>query len=158
MRNVFQKLLLKDLGEKSYLDYVHSYQKLIAEKRYDGRKLENKEIFEDIYRKLYGKDTKELKGRLDRIVDAMMDSMMISKHYFFNLLAYLFAILLLVSLDLVPIVVVTASGILSAMFFYKTIQFIVNKFCFIDAHIIIVYKSVLDVLMRSGISRGEGLG
>lgn len=147
MASVFKKLISKELGESCYNKYFFSFQKRMASKNYDMKSFDNEEIFNDIYNRLKDKDIKVLTKMLERLSDTMFLAVRISKTYVFALFFYLFACGFIIFQGLLPIITVGSILLLSASFIYKTYEFVVNKFCFIDAHIIIVYKAVLDMLI-----------
>lgn len=152
MASVFRKLISKEFGDSKYHKYFYIYQKRVIDKTYDYKNLNNEEIFNDIYEELKDIDILQLKKRMERLSDAMYIALRISKIYIFTLIFYLGASLFLLSLDLQLMITVGGLMLMSICFVYKTYEFIVNKFCYIDAHIVIVYKSVLDELLqiRSG--------
>ena len=140
LSSVFKKLITKELGASRYNKYFFCYQKLIIEKKYDSTKLSNKEIHDDMYKVT-------LQKMLERLLDCMHLALSISKQYMFVLFAYILTIVLILSQGFLWWITVCSIAALSIAFIYKTIEFIVNKYCFIDAHIILVYKSVLDELI-----------
>jgi len=144
---VFKKLITKELGASRYNKYFFCYQKLIIEKKYDSTKLSNKEIHDDMYNTLKDRDMVTLQKMLERLLDCMHLALSISKQYMFVLFAYILTIVLILSQGFLWWITVCSIAALSIAFIYKTIEFIVNKYCFIDAHIILVYKSVLDELI-----------
>lgn len=152
MASVFRKLISKELGEKQYHRYFNIYQKKIMERSYDHKILKNEEIYQEMYENLKDNDKVHLQKRMERLSEAMLTALRISRTYVFALVFYLMATLFLISLRLE--VLVTVGGLIgmSCCFIYKTYEFVVNKFCYIDAHIILVYKSVLDELLKK---RGE---
>ena len=77
----------------------------------------------------------------------MLLARQINRQYVFAFLFYLFCTLFLIGLELKAGVTVVSLILMSVCFLYKTFEFVVNKFCFIDASIAIVYKSVLDKLI-----------
>lgn len=147
MSSVFKKLITKELGASRYNKYFFCYQKLIIEKKYDSTKLSNQEIHDDMYNTLKDRDIVTLKKMLERLLDCMHLALSISKQYMFILFAYVLTIVLILSQGFLWWITVCSIAVLSIAFIYKTIEFIVNKYCFIDAHIILVYKSVLDELI-----------
>ncbi|HAU87555.1 MAG TPA: hypothetical protein DCW90_19320 [Lachnospiraceae bacterium] len=147
MSSVFKKLITKELGASRYNKYFFCYQKLIIEKKYDSTKLSNKEIHDDMYNTLKDRDMVTLQKMLERLLDCMHLALSISKQYMFVLFAYILTIVLILSQGFLWWITVCSIAALSIAFIYKTIEFIVNKYCFIDAHIILVYKSVLDELI-----------
>ena len=147
LSSVFKKLITKELGASRYNKYFFCYQKLIIEKKYDSTKLSNQEIHDDVYNTLKDRDIVTLQKMLERLLDCMHLALSISKQYMFILFAYVLTIVLILSQGFLWWITVCSIAVLSIAFIYKTIEFIVNKYCFIDAHIILVYKSVLDELI-----------
>lgn len=148
MVNVFRKLIRKEFGDKKYNQYVGSYHRKMLEKSFDYRNLQNEEIYNDIYNDLKDKDLESLKKMFDRLTEAMLMVVKISRTYFTILLVYLAGTFFLISRDLVPWVTIVSIILMSFCFLYKTYEYVANKFCYIDARIIIVYKSVLDQLLK----------
>lgn len=148
MVNVFKKLIRKEFGIAKYNEYVNSFHKKMIEKSFDFRNLQNEEIFNDLYLNLKDKDYESLKHMLERLTEAMLLVVRISKTYFTILLVYLIGTFFLISQDLVTWVTVISIIAMSICFLYKTYEYVANKFCYIDARIIIIYKSVLDQLMK----------
>ncbi|WP_143099157.1 hypothetical protein [Anaeromicropila populeti] len=147
MSSVFKKLITKELGANQYNKYFFCYQKLIIEKKYDSTKLSNKEIYDDIYSILKDRDVNSLENMLERLLDAMHLALRISRQFFFISFVYICAILFLISQGLLIWITLVGVVALTGAFLYKVCEFVVNKYCFIDAHIILVYKSVLDELI-----------
>ncbi|SET56613.1 hypothetical protein [[Clostridium] polysaccharolyticum] len=150
LSSVFKKLITKELGASRYNKYFFCYQKLIIEKKYDSTKLSNKEIHDDIYNILKDRDIATLQKMLERLLDCMHLALSISKQYLFVLIAYILTIIIILSQGFLWWISLGSIAVLTISFLYKTFEFVVNKYCFIDAHIILVYKSVLDelILMR----------
>ncbi len=147
MVSVFRKLICKELGENSYEQYFACYQKLITNKTYNHRVLNNVEIYEDIYNRLKDKDIETLMKMTNRLSESLHLVLRISKTFKVATIVYVLSLLLLLYLGL-PFVVSTISiGLVTIAFLYKVYEYIVNKYCFIDAHIVIIYKSVLDHLI-----------
>ncbi len=155
MSSIFRKLISKELGEYSYHKYFRCYQKLIEEKKYDNRELQNEEIYNDIYEKLKENEVADLQERLERLLGAMCESLGINKSYSFAVVFYFLSVAFIIIQGLLPIVTIAAIAAMSVCFLYKTYEFVVNKFCYIDAHIVIVYKAVLDQLLRQKASFGH---
>lgn len=148
MSSVFRKFISKELGEYSYHKYFRCYQRLIEEKRYNNKEMKNEEIYNDIYEKLKENEVEDLQRRLERLLGAMCEALGINKSYSFAVIFFLISTIFIIAQGLQPIVTVIAILAMSACFLYKTYEFVVNKYCYIDAHIIIVYKAVLDQLLR----------
>ena len=148
MVNVFRKLIRKEFGDKKYDQYVGSYHKKMLEKNFDYRSLRNEEIYNDIYNNLKDKDLESLKKMFDRLTESMLMVVKISRTYFTTLIVFLAGAFFLITRDLVPWVTMVSLILMGGCFLYKTYEYVANKFCYIDARIIIVYKTVLDQLLK----------
>lgn len=151
MTSVFRKLISKEFGVSKYNKYFFIYQKKVSDKSYDFKNLNNEEIFNDIYEELQDKDKDILNKKLEKLTEAMFLALRINKNYIFTFLFYLAATLFIISQELMPVITISSLALMSGCFIYKTYEFVVNKFCYIDAHIVIVYKAVLDkLIVRKG--------
>ena len=144
MTSVFKKLISRELGEMNYNRYFFCYQKGIANKTCNSR-----EIYNDIYEKLKDKDIRAIKRMHDRLNDSMLLALRISKTYLFSSLFYLGTVLFLFGVGIRPVLIVIGVVLMTLCFLFKTLEFFVNKYCFIDAQIVLVYKAVLDELMTT---------
>lgn len=142
MMSVFKKLIRKELGEVNYNKYFTYIQKNLKNKS-----LESKEVYEDIYTRLKDKDIESIARMHDRLNDAMLLAFRISKNYMFALIFFIVASVFILLKGLVPLVAITALGTMSVLFLVKTYEFVINKYCFIDAQIVLVYKSVLEKII-----------
>lgn len=148
MTSVFHKLIRRELGELKYYKYFNIYQKKLMDKSYNQNNVTSEEIYREIYNELKDNDKEHLNKRMERLVDAMKTALRISKTYIFALIFYLMAALFLISLELQILITIAGLIGMSICFIYKTYEFVVNKFCYIDAHIVLVYKAVLDELIN----------
>lgn len=142
MASIFKKLISKELGENSYNKYFFVCQKSLQNKKFDS-----KEIYNDIYEHLKNKDRITIKKMQVRLNDAMFLAVRTCKTYFFSFLFYIGAIFYLLTKDISPLLTFLSILLMSICFLVKTYQFIVNKYCFIDAQIVLVYKSVLEKIL-----------
>lgn len=147
MANVFKKLLSKEFGRGRYENFYICYQKLLVENKLDNSNLENQEIFKDIYQELKNDDTIDLENKLERLLETMILAFRINKHYIFAIAAYIFGFAFLVFQNLQFDITIGALTAISVCFLYKTYEFIINRYCYIDAYIMIVYKAVLDKIL-----------
>lgn len=142
MASVFKKLISKELGNNNYNKYF-----FICQRSLQNRTLENKEIYNDIFEYLKGKDQVSIKNMQNRLNDALLLAIRISKTYFFSFLFFIGASFILITKDISLMVTVLSMVLMSICFIVKTYEYIINKFCFIDAHIVLVYKTALDRVM-----------
>lgn len=139
MSNVFKKLISKELGEINYHHYFSFVKKNIETKKSDSQV-----IYNDMYEKLKMRDIKSITKMHNRLNDTMMLAFRISKTYFFAFLFYLVASIYLIARAIPPELTIIALVLINLCFIYKTYEFVANKFCYIDAQIVLVYKTVLD--------------
>ena len=144
MSNVFKKLISKELGEINYNRYF-----CFIKRNHESRMSDSQVIYNDIYEKLKSRDIKSITKMHNRLNNTMLLAFRISKNYFFTFMFYLIAALYIIIRDIRPEITIIALTLMSICFFYKTYEFVVNKFCYIDAQIILVYKAVLDKIILS---------
>lgn len=145
MSNVFKKLISKELGEINY----HRYFSFVK-RNTDSRLCDSRIIFNDMYEKLKYRDFKAIAKMHNRLNETMLLAFRISRNFIFALLFYLGAMVYLISKDISPVLTALALVLMNVCFIYKAYEFISNKFCYIDAQIILVYKAVLDRIILSG--------
>lgn len=139
MANVFKKLIRKELGEVNY----HRYSSYIK-KNIDNKMGDSQIIFNDMYEKLKYRDIKSISKMHRRLNDTMLLAFRISKNFIFAFLFYLLASIYLILRNMSPELTAISLILVNICFIYKIYEFISNKFCYIDAQIILVYKAVLD--------------
>ncbi|MDF2486961.1 MAG: putative rane protein [Herbinix sp.] len=139
MSNVFKKLISKELGVSNYHRYFSSLKKNL-----DTKKSNSQTVYNDMYEKLKYRDLKAITKMHNRLNDTMVLAFKISKNFFFAFMFYLSACIFIIAKVHLPILSIGALVLINICFIYKAYEFIVNKFCYIDAQIILVYKAVLD--------------
>lgn len=148
MVNVFQNLLKKELGKKKYEDYFSQYRHMEQLCRSHGEKINSTKICNDMYETLRKTEWNILKEKQKRLRDNMMLVFQISRNYVFVFIAYLLGAVVIMGYGEVPSVNIICMSVLSCSFLYKTYEFIVNKYAYLDAYIIIAYKSTLEKVLR----------
>jgi hypothetical protein len=142
MSNVFKKLISKEMGEVNYNRYFSFVKKNMETKVSDSQT-----IFNDMYEKLKYRDVKSIAKMHNRLNDTMLLAFRISKNFFMAFLFYLAASIFLIVKGLQPELTIVALILMNVCFIYKTYEFVANKFCYIDAQIVLVYKAVLDRIL-----------
>lgn len=138
MFNILKKTLRKEFGQSKYEQYAHSIKQNIREAKSD-----NSEIFNDIYELLQGRDEKKLEEMQERLNTSLLDAFYVGKNYIGAFMAYLIAFVVIASF-VAQMYAIPLMFIISGMFLVKTYEFLVNKFCYVDAHMVLIYKAVLD--------------
>ena len=141
MFNVLKKTLRKEFGYKKYEQYANSIRKGVRES-----KAYSTDIFDDKYNTMQEKNEEDLKKIQERLNASLLDAFHISKNYMGAFIAYLIAFGIIGSYA-IEMVAVPGMLVISALFLIKTYEFVVNKFCYIDAHMILIYKSVLERIL-----------
>ncbi len=144
MSNVFKRLISRELGEVNYHRYFSFVKRNI-----DTKKCDSQVIFNDMYEKLKYRDLKAITKMHSRLNDTMLLAFRISKNYFFSFLFYLLASIYLIAKGIRPEFALGGLVLMNVCFVYKTFEFVSNKFCYIDAQIVLVYKAVLDRIILS---------
>lgn len=144
MSNVFRKLISKELGEINY----HRYFSFVK-KNTDARKQDSQIIYNDMYEKLKYRDIKAITKMHNRLNDTMLLAFRISKNFLFSFLVYLGASIFVIARAVRPEFTIIALILMNICFIYKAYEFIANKFCYIDAQIVLVYKAVLDRIIMN---------
>jgi len=142
MASVFKKLISRELGENNYNKYFFVCQKSLQNKVFDS-----KEIYNDIYEYLKNRDRKSIKKMQERLNDSMIIAIRISRTYFFSFLFFIGAAFFLMTKDISTLITAMSLLLMIICFIAKTYEFLVNKYCFIDAQIVLVYKTVLDSII-----------
>jgi hypothetical protein len=142
MSNVFKKLISRELGEVNYHRYF-----TFVKKGMEMKKADSQLIYNDMYEKLKYRDLKSISKMHSRLNDTMLLAFRISKNFFFAFLFYLAASVFLIAKSLQPEITIVALILMNVCFVYKAYEFLSNKFCYIDAQIVLVYKAVLDKII-----------
>ncbi len=143
MLSILGKLLCRELGVQKYDMYFSYYCKYINGGEDDIKDHHNEMIFNDIYGQLENKDIYTLHEMLERLLDAVSLSVKISRQYMW---VWLGTVLTIIFLIIFPVTLTwTVCGIVLVImsFGYKSMVYIVNRYCFIDANIILMYKMAL---------------
>lgn len=151
MSNVFRKLISKELGEVNYRRYSCYIKRGMENKKGDSQV-----VFNDMYEKLIVRDIKSIAKMHERLNDTMILAFRISKNYFFAFLFYFASSVFLIAKEIQPELTIIALVLMSMCFVYKTYEFLANKFCYIDARIVLVYKTVLDHIILNENRRSQG--
>jgi hypothetical protein len=153
MINVFKEFLNKEFGKTNYNRYFNDVKKSLEKKSYYARKKGSEELYRELFFTLKDEDDETIRKRLENLIDAMYAAVRINRHYWLVLLFYLASCLVLIAKQLDGRITLASLFAISACFLYKTWEFVVNKYCYVDANIILVYKSVLDQIIETRKSR-----
>ena len=110
----------------------------------EAKMSDSQAIYNDMYEKLKYRDMKVINKMHNRLNETMVLAFKISKNFFFAFIFYLCACIFIIAKVHEPALSIGALLLINICFVYKAYEFIANKFCYIDAQIILVYKAVLD--------------
>lgn len=144
MLSILGKLLCNELGETNYDIYFKHYS-LYVNNISDDNIIDrrNEQIFYDIYCQLKEKDIYVLQEMLERLLEAIELTVRISRQYVWVWLATVAVVLFFVLCPVSGLVTLLGISVVLTGFIYKSIVFIVNRYCFIDANIVLLYKTAL---------------
>ncbi len=142
--NVFKKCLRKEFGKKGYEKYVKLFSEEIGDKKNIRLNIEDKKIYKDMYEILSKDSETVIKEKLENLSVTLYNALQIIRKFSGILFVYALGNIVLLMLDLDYYVTCASIAILGAAFLYKLLEFLENKFCFIDAYLIMIYKAVLE--------------
>lgn len=142
--NVFKKCLRKEFGKKGYEKYVKLFSEEIGDKKNVRLNIEDKKIYKDMYEILSKDSETVIKEKLENLSVTLYNALQIIRKFSGILFVYALANIVLLMLELDYYVTCASITILGAAFLYKLLEFLENKFCFIDAYLIMIYKAVLE--------------
>ncbi len=149
MGNVLKKLVRKEFGEENYARYCRYIFYETGKPR-----AQNPMIYEDMYHFLEGKDPQALLSMKERLDRVLLQAFVICKGYSAKVAASLGAMFLLYLLELPPLVFMIFFGIVLIGITVKTFEYVGNKYCYVDARIVLIYKNVLEKLCLGGKTGG----
>lgn len=149
--NVFRKCLRKEFGKNRYGLYVFlCREELKKQEPQQEFHLDSKAVYLDMYDHVMKMEKEEIVQKKENLMMTLVKAFQIGRQFWFVFLFYLFASLFLIALGLDHMVTSISLVLMGICFLYKTYEFVCNKFCFVDAYLVMVYKTVLErVLSRN---------
>ena len=137
MRSVWGKLIQNEFGKERYYQYTQKIDKK-----------ESMDIFCDIYEKLCRRSKEDLNHSLRKLLTSVQMSLSISKNFLRITLAEIVAVMVLLLAGLQPLVLYPAILVLAAMYIFKLMEYMKNRFCEVDIKIVLIYKIALFHLLE----------
>lgn len=134
MLSIFGKLLCRELGKERYDIYFENYS---------CGSNKNDIIFGDIYKFLMKEDIESLHCMLERLLAATNLTLRVCRQYIFVWLGTVVTIICMFILALPGILRTAGIVLVLAAFGYKSIVYMINRFCYVDANITLIYKTAL---------------
>lgn len=149
--NVFRKCLKKEFGKKKYGLYVFLCQEeLKGQELQQEPQIDSKVVYQDMYEYVMRMGKDEIAKREEELMRTLVKAFQISQQFWFVFFFYLMANLVLLLMNLNPLVTNVSLALMGMCFLYKVYEFVCNKFCFVDAYLVMVYKSVLEKVSSLG--------
>lgn len=145
MNNIFRKHLNTRFGKTKYNIYFTEGREFLLSKEED---ISKSQVFKDMYKKLQFENVDYLLSEMDYLLETVLTVCNIGKHYIFALIYYIFMSGLLIYLQLNMQVTVVGLILMGICFMMKTYEYVSNKFCYIDIHLIMTYRAVLNQLIN----------
>jgi hypothetical protein len=143
--NVFRKCLKKEFGNSDYGRYVlMCHEELQQSGVLEEEDVNDKAVYKDMYERVKKMKPDEIKQKKEMLAIALAQKLQIARQFAFVFLFYLVASIVVIALNLNPTVSHISLILMGICFLYKTYEFVCNKFCFIDAYLIMVYHSALE--------------
>lgn len=149
MFNVLKKMLRQELGRQKYSEYAACIKNNLKESKRDTT-----EVFNDIYLTLKEKEAEELAQAQRNLNSSMLVVFKIGKNYLGAFLIYLVAFAILAEYA-IQMVAVPAMLLLSLLFLIKTCEFVVNKFCYVDARMVLIFRAALEQVLGEQRRKGK---
>lgn len=143
--NVFRKCLKKEFGKSRYGLYVLLCQEeLKKQEPQEELHLDSKAVYQDMYEHVMKLKKEEIDQKRENLMLTLVKAFQIGRQFWFVFFFYLMASLALIVMGLHPMVTNISLVLMGICFLYKTYEFVCNKFCFVDAYLVMVYKTVLE--------------
>ncbi len=144
--NIFCKCLRREFGRQQYRKYLEMCREELqgADILQEQYRIEEKHVFQIMYRQLEGIQPQDLHPKMERLVETLLKAFQIGRQFALAALIYALACILIIALQLDPTVTCVSLALLGICFLYKVYEYISNKVCFMDVYLFMVYKSVLE--------------
>lgn len=146
--NIFRKCLKKQFGKSKYVMYVKMCEEEVEKSTISKTKLEDKKIFVDMYEQLKQENEEYIKEKIEILTETLKHSLRVGMGFSGIFVFYILADIFLIALQLDHIITCAALLLMGICFIYKLLEFLANKYCFVDAYLIMIYKSVLEKLYK----------
>ena len=149
MVNVLKKMLKRELGNQKYREYALFIKNNIRESKRD-----NSQIYNEIYATLQERELEELDEMQEHMNRSLLEAFQIGRNYFGTFVVYLIAFALLGAYTIQMVAVPTILFI-RVLFLLKTYEFLVNKFCYVDARMVLILRAALERTLSEQKRKGK---
>lgn len=146
--NVFRKRLRAEFGKKVYRHFVSLCREEIDQKkRRDPEaqmKANEKVVYSEMCQQIQSLTKEEIEKKKERLAGTLMDAFRIARQFSFVFIFYVLASVILVAMGLDARVTNVSLALMGICFLYKVYEFVCNRFCFVDAYLMMLYKTALE--------------
>lgn len=149
--NVFRKCLRKEFGDRYGLYVLLCQEELSKQEARQEIHLDSRAVYQDMYEHVRKLKKEEIVQRKENLMLTLVQAFQIGRQFWFVFFFYLMASLAIILMGLNSTVTSVSLVLMGICFLYKTYEFVCNKFCFVDAYLVMVYKTVLERASSQGV-------
>ena len=143
--NVFRKRLRAEFGQKSYRHFVTMCREEMKENNpLDEIETDVKEVYREMCERIREWTPEEIAKKKERLAGTLLEAFRIARQFSFVFLFYIVANVVLIAMGLQPAVTNVSLALIGLCFLYKVYEFVCNRFCFVDAYLMMLYKTALE--------------
>ncbi len=101
-------------------------------------------VYSEMCEQLQSLTKEEIEKKKERLAGTLMDAFRIARQFSFVFVFYVIASLILAVMGLDARVTNVSLVLMGICFLYKVYEFICNRFCFVDAYLMMLYKTALE--------------
>lgn len=155
--NVFEKYLKQQVGEEKYEKYMEDCKRNLTQNDMKEFNKRSEPIYEDMYEHIKEDSEETIVRRIEGMIYAIQASKRITRNFALVFLTYLLANIVLLGLELDYGVTCASILLMGGCFIYKLVEFVGNKYCVLDAYLLMIYRAVLQKLEKEKL-RNQTLG
>ena len=103
-----------------------------------------KVVYLEMCRQIQSLTKEEIEKKKERLAGTLMDAFRIARQFGFVFVFYVVASMILAAMGLDSRVTNISLVLMGVCFLYKVYEFVCNRFCFVDAYLMMLYKSALE--------------
>lgn len=146
--NVFRKRLRAEFGKKVYRHFVCLCREELEQRNNkvpEEQIVRNeKVVYLEMCRQIQCLTKEEIEKKKERLAGTLMDAFRIARQFGFVFVFYVVASMILAAMGLDSRVTNISLALMGVCFLYKVYEFVCNRFCFVDAYLMMLYKSALE--------------
>lgn len=143
MKGEFKRLLLKEFGRTNYKYFV---SQILADKESD--EILSVPVIKSMTKSLVLKSNGELSLMEERLNEAMLSSYHICRGFIPYLLSSVLVVMLIQFIVGTNVILFISAASVLVCLSLRLTQYIINKYCYIDARLILSYRISLDIAKK----------